>query len=108
MKILTILYFMVFYQQIPNLTQADVNRGALKFPGLTLQDLTNGEKLYLNNCNSCHGFKHPTSRPENKWIKTVPLMVKKINKKYGTEKIDSLQQQLLLKYIITMSSEQKK
>ncbi|MES2398092.1 MAG: hypothetical protein V4549_18910 [Bacteroidota bacterium] len=84
-------------------TQTDVNNVLTKYPDYTWNELVAGKWIYENNCKSCHGLKEPSSRSEVKWNETVPRMVKKVNKKLGVEKIDSKKQELLLRYLITMS-----
>ncbi|HET6245481.1 MAG: hypothetical protein H0V01_13420 [Bacteroidetes bacterium] len=86
-------------------TQEDVDR-ANKFPDYTLADLNLGKAHFEQKCGSCHGLKKPTSRTEEQWNKIVPRMVHKANKK--TLKIDEGQQELILKYLVTMSSAPKK
>jgi len=84
--------------------QADVDRGTAKFPGLTIEDLYKGKLIYEQACVKCHAMKNPTSRSEDKWRKIVPKMVLKANKKAGKELIDSNNREVLLKYLVTMSS----
>lgn len=85
-------------------TQADAERGMTKYEGLTLASLNEGKALFEQNCSKCHGLKSPTSRNEEKWNKIVPIMVKKVNKKAGKEEIDAAEEQLILKYLVTMST----
>lgn len=88
-------------------TQLDVDRGAKKYQGLTLTDLNQGKMIYEKSCGNCHGLKKAESENESEWTRIVPDMVKKTNKKAGKEEINSDQQQLLLKYLITMSEVKK-
>jgi len=83
-------------------SESDIDRGAAKFPGYTLAELNEGKKLYENNCAKCHELKKPTSESEASWRKIVPEMTAKANKKGMV--IDSKSQDLILKYVITMSS----
>lgn len=89
-------------------SQADADRVSTKYPNLMVSELKQGKVLYEQNCNACHGLKKPESRDEEKWNKVVPRMVQKVNKKAGKEEINDQDQQLLLKYLITMSTVQKK
>ena len=91
-----------------DITQTDVDRGSLKFKGTTLESLNQGKSVFQENCNECHGLKKPASRTEEKWNKIVPAMVKKLNLKMGKEVIDSKKQDLLLQYLVTMSTAPKK
>jgi hypothetical protein len=76
--------------------QSDVDRGAAKFPGLSLADLQQGKSLYEANCGKCHGLKKPESRDEAAWREIMPPMAKKA-------KINDKEQQLILQYVVTMS-----
>ena len=89
-------------------TQADANRGAAKFAGLTLADLEKGKSIFEHNCNKCHPLKSPTGRNEEKWNKVVPRMVYKVNHKMHETRIDSASQVILLHYLVTMSTAPKK
>ena len=85
-------------------TQVDAQRGQAKFSGLTLEELHEGKKIYELNCQTCHGLKKPTARTEAEWKEIVPKMVQKTNKKAGKMAITEGQEQVLLKYLITMGS----
>lgn len=84
-------------------TQTDVDRGAKKFPGLTLNELAEGQNLFKAKCSQCHGLKNPTSRNEEQWRKVVPKMAGKAASKANKEKIDAATQEKILKYLITTS-----
>ena len=82
-------------------TQADADRGAKKFPGLTMTELAEGQNLFKAKCSQCHGLKNPTSRTEEQWRKVVPKMAGKAERKANKEKIDAAAQEKILKYLIT-------
>jgi cytochrome c5 len=82
-------------------TDADVARGAAKFSGYTLADLTEGKKLYEANCGSCHALKKPTAENEATWRREVPVMVKKVNK--NSMVLDAHAEEMILRYVVTMS-----
>ena len=86
------------------LTQADADRGAKKFPGITLSDLAEGQMLFKTNCSQCHPLKNPTSRDEAQWRKVVPKMAAKAERKANKKKIDGITQEKILKYLITAST----
>ncbi len=88
-------------------TQADADRGAQKFSGLTLAELNEGKSLYEMNCAACHGLKRPASQSEREWNKIVPEMVGKVNKEAGKEVIDAHKQQVILNYLVTMGPDNK-
>ena len=83
-------------------TQADADRGTAKFPGVTLAQLTDGKKLYEDNCGTCHALINPKSESEKEWREMVPLMSAKVNKKAGSEVLDAKKQELILQYVLVM------
>lgn len=83
-------------------TQADADRGATKFPGVTLAQLTDGKKLYEENCGNCHALIDPRKESEKEWRNMVPLMSDKVNKKAGSEVLDAKEQDLILQYVLIM------
>jgi cytochrome c5 len=87
---------------VPSLSQADADRGAVKYPGYTLADLTKGKSIYEANCGTCHNLKSPGSRDEKNWIHEVNDMVPKVNKKAGTQVLGDAEKDLILKYLVTM------
>ncbi|MFL5728692.1 MAG: c-type cytochrome [Cytophagaceae bacterium] len=87
--------------QLATPAQTDVNRVKTKYPDYTLAQLNDGKALYEKNCANCHALKNPSSRNEEEWKQIVPGMTKKANKKGAA--IDAAQQELILRYVITMS-----
>ncbi len=85
-------------------SQVDAERAAQKNNAITLASLNEGKQLFEQNCNKCHGYKNPNSRSEEKWAKIIPRMVAKVNKKMKKEEIDAKEQELILNYVVTMSS----
>jgi cytochrome c5 len=84
-------------------SQANVDAVADKFPGYTLADLNRGKDLYEANCQTCHKLAKPNSESENAWNHIVPEMVEKTNRKAGKQVLDANGEQLILRYLITMS-----
>jgi len=84
------------------MTQADADRGAQKFPGLTLADLNQGKIDSETYCTKCHGYKKPKARTEEEWRTIVPRMAKK----QGSG-IDEKTEKLILAYMVTMSTASK-
>lgn len=81
--------------------QGDADRGAQKFPGLTLAELNQGKTLYEASCGKCHGLKKPNALDEAGWRKIVPPMAQKA-------KIDAEAERLVLQYVVTMSEATRK
>lgn len=69
-----------------------------------MEQLDAGRSIFQENCNLCHGYYQPNTEPEDEWLEIVPNMVGKVNQKLGTEKISAKDQELLLRYVITMST----
>lgn len=85
-------------------SQADVDRVQAKYAGYTLAELTEGKALYEKNCVNCHKLYAPKSQSEAGWRKEVPPMVKKANKKAGSEVITAASQEKILRYVVTMAT----
>ena len=88
-------------------TQSDADKGATKFPGLTVAQLNEGRAMFKHKCTQCHPAKKSTSRDEQKWREIVPKMAGKAMKK-GKEEISPADQEIILKYLITMHDSHKK
>jgi cytochrome c5 len=88
-------------------TQTDADRGTEKYPNVTLAQLTDGKKIYEEQCANCHGYKNITKGSDDDWANVVPKMVKKANKKAGQEVITTEGQELLLKYVMVMRGAKK-
>ena len=86
-------------------SQTDVDRVSRKYSGYSLTELNEGKTLYQQQCGNCHGLKKPSSRTEAQWNEIVPKMTKKANK--NAEVISAKTQELILKYLITMSTAPK-
>lgn len=89
------------------LTQTDVERGALKYPGYTLADLRSGKSLYEGNCGTCHDLQNPSSRNEQQWKHEVMVMAPKVNSRAGSEVIGAKEQELIVRYLVTIGSARK-
>ncbi len=98
----SVLLFCACSAKVAMLSQADADRGKIKFPGATLTSLNEGKAHYEQYCGTCHGLKKTTSESEAEWNRIVPEMVKKTNKKAGSEVVDAKKQELILQYVVTM------
>lgn len=99
MKKIAVLFVLMAFVACTKLivpTQPDADYAAQSFPGTSLEDLNQGRLLYKDNCGKCHLLKKPSSRTEEEWRKIVPKMAKKA-------KIDAQKEDLILRYVITMS-----
>ncbi len=77
--------------------QADVDRNKAIFSNLTVEELIQGKAHYEKSCGSCHKLYSPTSESALAWKKIVPPMSRKA-------KIDAKTEDLILKYVISMST----
>jgi len=82
-------------------SESDVQRVSNKFPGISLSDLQKGKVLFEQNCGNCHGLSKSYHESESEIRKIMPEMAEK-------SKIDANSQDLILKYLITMNSANKK
>jgi uncharacterized membrane protein len=89
-------------------TQSDADKGAAKFSGLTLAQLNEGRTMFKQKCTECHLAKKATSKDEEQWRKIVPMMAQKSMKKKESKQITGPEQDMILKYLVTMSITHKK
>ena len=85
------------------ITQADVDRGAAKYPGTTLESLNDGKADFQHYCTQCHKLKDPAKKTADQWMKIVPGMTEKAARSATKEKIDEAKKESILKYLVTMS-----
>jgi hypothetical protein len=77
--------------------QSDADRAAKGlFPGITLTDLEQGKSIFEKSCKKCHSLKRPFTRSGEKVEAVLPKMAKKA-------KLDSKQEDLVRKYLLTMN-----
>jgi mono/diheme cytochrome c family protein len=81
-------------------TQADADLAATKFPGMTMADLQEGQRLYTATCQKCHGLKNPKKFSETRLNEIVPIMAKKA-------KIDKATETKIHNYLVTLSQRSK-
>lgn len=74
--------------------ETDVSVATKRWSDASLFQLNEGHKLYINKCGKCHFLHRPDKYSEEKWNKAFPVMGKKA-------KLDSLQVDLIRKYIFT-------
>lgn len=59
---------------VPVPTAADASRGSAHFPDLTLSELSQGRRLYVSRCGSCHTLKRPAELTPERWQEEVTDM----------------------------------
>ena len=74
--------------------ESDIEAAKKHWPDASLAQLNEGHRLYKTKCTSCHTLFRPDKFKDEKWNKMVPVMGKKA-------KLDSLQTQSILRYILT-------
>ncbi|MBI4946721.1 MAG: hypothetical protein HY840_10000 [Bacteroidetes bacterium] len=74
--------------------ETDVDIARRQWKNSSLSQLNEGYTLYINKCGHCHYLHRPDQYPDEKWNKMLPIMGKRA-------KLDSLQLDLITKYIFT-------
>lgn len=72
-------------------------------PAVDKTAITQGKALYEQHCGACHGLKNPNNYTEAQLVGIVPNMVQKTNRKAGSTVIDTNKEQMILKYLASMS-----
>jgi len=76
---------------------ADLAAAQQRIPGITMNDLQNGYKIYVMNCSACHRLHDPKEFTADKW-KTILLEM------FSKAKItDEKQKQLVTNFLISKS-----
>ena len=87
------------YKPIP-LSTADAARAAKDFPGTTMADLEKGKSIFEESCHKCHSLKKPFKKDPATIKRVLPTMAKRA-------KLDSQQEELVRKYLLTMNPSNK-
>jgi hypothetical protein len=59
---------------IPDPQEADLRMLPGDLSGISLNDLRNGRKLYVQNCGGCHRLKPPQEQTDSQWIESYAKM----------------------------------
>ncbi len=86
--------------KIITISQADADRAATKYPGITTEQLAEGQKLYAANCAKCHTLFAPGKFGEKRWIHEIDEMS---GKDYAN--IDAKTKESISKYILTFAKQ---
>jgi hypothetical protein len=78
-------------------TQVDVDQASKLFPGTTMADLMQGKTIFEQNCGKCHSRNKPFTKTQDQIRNVLPKMASRA-------KIDNSSQELILKYLLTMTS----
>lgn len=82
---------------LPLATETDAEKVSDKYPGITAQELAQGQVLYEQHCGNCHKLYSPDSRTDAQWKDVVPPMANKA-------KIDDKSEGLILNYLVSMAN----
>lgn len=102
MKKLLVLAFVIFlvacaaYKPLTP-SQSDADRASKSIPGITLADLNQGKAIFQKSCHKCHSLKKPFNKTPDEIEMALPKMAKRA-------KLDKQQEDLVLKYLLTMTS----
>ena len=96
----TLLLFACGGAKIISISQADVVRAATKYPGITSEQLAEGQKLYAANCAKCHSLHAPGKFGEKRWNHEIDEMS---GKEYAN--IDAKTKESITKYILTFAKQ---
>src|SRR6185295_3950795 len=83
---------------LPQPLMEDAARASVQWPGLKLEDLQNGRKLYVGNCGACHALYLPSEYGNDRWDKIMMKMQFKA-------KIDDKAASTILTYLKTFSKD---
>ncbi len=78
-------------------TEADARRGAVLWAGYGLRDLSEGHRLYILKCSSCHALYRPQELAGQDWQRLFPEMS-------GKARLTESEGDLILKYLLVMTS----
>lgn len=72
-----------------------------QYPNITLEQLSEGYKLYTGTCTNCHGAKNIYERSEKHWVEIIDDMAPKSS-------LSDEQKDQLTKYIMSIKASQPK
>lgn len=82
---------------IPTNTQLLAVRA--KYPDVTMDELSEGHKIYVGVCTNCHGAKSIYNRDETRWTKIIANMAPKAQ-------LSDVQTAQLTKYVMSIKASQ--
>lgn len=82
-------------------TVEDADLAKTKWSDASMEQLNSGFKIYVAKCGGCHLLHTPTEFSEKQWLEILPEMGEK-------SKLDHVDYDLVLKYVITKSYTQIK
>jgi hypothetical protein len=82
--------------QLPPPTEADALRASSRYPGITVQDLSRGRRMYVEHCSGCHALVRPQIKGPDEWPKLVAEMTERA-------KLNESTAQEILRYLVVAS-----
>ncbi|MEP6927889.1 MAG: hypothetical protein ABI834_09650 [Ginsengibacter sp.] len=81
----------------PMRERVELPTAQIKVPGITIEKLDAGKKLYVMDCTSCHAMKHPSNYTMDQWDTILPKMYIK------SKMSDENQKKLIRDYVMAKS-----
>jgi len=75
----------------------DLPAAVQKMPGITMDELNQGYKLYIDNCSACHRLHKPDEFTIPQWNKILPEMFSK------AKLVSDHKKELIRNYVIALS-----
>ncbi len=75
----------------------ELSNAQLKVPGITMERLSAGKKIYISKCSGCHALKNPSSYTVDKW---EPILQKMFVKAKLTDEEEKM---LIRDYVMAIS-----
>lgn len=98
MKRLTIILFAgltACATLVPDPTPAQLEIAQNRWPTVTLAELTEGRKIFVNECSGCHNIPPPSELTATEW----PATIQEMGKEYA--KISPADIELITKYVVS-------
>lgn len=83
--------------QIPEPVEADAARLAPRWPGVTVDGLAEGRRLYIARCSGCHALYRPGAFPAEAWPPMVSEMA-------GRARLSPAEADSVIRYLVAASS----
>jgi mono/diheme cytochrome c family protein len=85
------------HSRAPVATEADATRAQARWPGVTVDELNHGRKLFVGHCGGCHLPPDPGDHSADAW----PGHVSEMRERAG---LSFEEQSLVVRYVTTMAT----
>lgn len=72
--ILNAFFFISCSGSLPEPTSEQIQWASVKWPGITIKELSEGRDLYINKCSGCHSLNNPADYTMEEWDKWLVKM----------------------------------